>query len=72
MLPVLRADLPDTLILGIITVSALLAVTTVVLMFVRMQPTPVDEDSQRTPFDPVLLGSAVAVIALATIAFLTR
>jgi len=72
MLPLLRTTLPDPVILGIIALCALLAVMTLVLMFVRMQPTPAGEDSRRTPFDPVLLGSAIAVLLLALIAFLTR
>ena len=72
MLPLLQTTVPESVILGIIIVSALLALLTVVLMFMRMQSAPAGEESQRPPFDPVLLGSAITVLVLAAVAFLTR
>lgn len=72
MLPQLQTIIPDSVILGIIAISALLAIMTMVLMFVRMQSAPTAEEGQRAPFDPVLLGSAIIVLVLAAIAFLSR
>ncbi|HEX2280167.1 MAG TPA: hypothetical protein VHG52_00265 [Thermomicrobiales bacterium] len=72
MLPQFQTIIPDSILLGIIVVSALLAVATMVLMFVRMQSSPAGEEGRRPPFDPVLLGSAIAVLVLAAVAYLTR
>ena len=60
----------DSILLGIVAVSILLAVMTIVLMRVRTRPTPGGE-RQSPPFDPVLLGSALAVIIMAGIAYLS-
>jgi hypothetical protein len=67
----MSTSLPEPVLLGLIAVSALLAMATMVLMFVRMQSTPAGEDASRLPFDPVLLGSAIVVILFALIAYLT-
>ncbi len=71
MLPLLKTTLPEPVLLGLIAVSSLLAVVTMVLMFVRMQATPAGEEAPHPPFDPVLLGSAIAVVVFAAIAYLT-
>lgn len=71
MLPVLNTSLPQPVLLGLIAVSALLAIATMVLMFVRTQSAPAGEEAPRPPFDPVLLGSAVIVVVFALIAFMT-
>jgi putative copper export protein len=71
MEPQMSTSLPESVLLGLIAFSSLLAVATMVLMFVRTQSAPTGEDAQRPPFDPVLLGSAVVVIVFALVAFLT-
>lgn len=71
MLPVFNTTLPQPLLLGLIAICVLLAVATMVLMFVRTQSAPTGEEAPRPPFDPVLLGSAVMVVVFALIAFLT-
>lgn len=70
--PLATGGVPDWLALIVVVVSVLLAVLTVVLMVARRQP--VDHDPAHRPitFDPVLLISAVAVIALAVAAWLSR
>jgi hypothetical protein len=65
-----QTRIPDTVLIGIVAVSILLAVMTIVLMRVRTRPTPGGE-RQSPPFDPVLLGSAIAVIIMAGIAYLS-
>jgi hypothetical protein len=65
-----QTSLPDPVLIGIIVVSSLLALMTIFLMRVRTRPTPGGE-RQSPPFDPVLLGSAVAVIIMAGIAYLS-
>jgi len=66
----LQTRIPDTVLIGIVVVSIMLAVMTIVLMRVRTRPIPGGE-RQRPPFDPVLLGSALAVIIMACIAYLS-
>ena len=70
MLPLFQTTIPESVMLGIIAVSSLLALVTMVFVFVRMQSAPAGEE-RRPPFDPVLLGSAVIVLVLAVVAFLT-
>ena len=67
----MSTSLPEPVLLGLIAFSSLLAIATMVLMFVRMQSAPAGEETQRPPFDPVLLGSAIVVIVFAAITFLT-
>lgn len=69
MLPTLATSIPDSVILGIIALCAVLALATLVFVFVRMQPAPAGEE-RRPPFDPVLLGSAAAVLIMAIFAYL--
>ena len=57
-------DIPNSLNLALIVFSTLLAVVTIALMFTRR--------GQRSSLDPVLLGSALAVIAIAGFLLLTR
>lgn len=57
-------DIPNSLNLALIAFSALLAVTTIALMVARR--------GQRSTLDPVLLISALAVIAIAGFLLLTR
>jgi hypothetical protein len=71
MVFLLQTTVPDGVLYGIIALSILLAVVTMALMMARMQSTPAGEEVRRPPFDPVLLGSAVAVILMAGIAYLT-
>jgi ABC-type dipeptide/oligopeptide/nickel transport system permease component len=57
-------DTSNTLNLALIAFSVLLAVATIALMFARR--------GQRSNLDPVLLGSALVVIAIAGFLLLTR
>lgn len=57
-------DIPNWLNTALIAFSVLLAVTTIILMVVRR--------GQRSSLDPVLLVSALAVVALAGFLLLTR
>ena len=58
-----------SILIGIIAVSILLSVVTIVLMRVRTQPATPGEERRNPPFDPVLLGSALAVILMAVVAW---
>lgn len=72
MLPLFQSSVPDSVMLGIVVISALLAVLTIVLMFTRLrQSAPAGEETQSPPFDPVLLGSAIIVLILAAVAYLS-
>lgn len=71
MLPLFQTLIPDSVLVGIIAVAVLLSVLTIVLMQLRTQPSGPDEERRSPPFDPVLLGSAVAVILMAGVAYWT-
>ena len=68
-----RADGLDWLAAVVVGASIVLALVTIRLMFHHARPTA-DDPVDRPPvvFDPVLLGSAVAVILLALAAWLLR
>jgi hypothetical protein len=77
MLPVpvvpLQTGVPDWLALVVVVASVALAVLTLSLMLVRLRPAT--DEEQNTPVtvrDPMLLLSAVCVIALAAAAWLLR
>ncbi len=59
----------EILLSATIIICLLLAVATMVLMWMRTRPREDDAESIRPPFDPVLLGSAVAVLVMAVIAW---
>ena len=63
--------IPDSVLTGIVIFSAALALGTIVLMHMRTQPAGGDGERKSPPFDPVLLASALAVIVMAGIAFMT-
>lgn len=67
----LQTLIPDSVLTGIVVVSILLAVMTIVLMWMRTRRSDGDGERRSPPFDPVLLGSALAVIVMAVIAYLT-
>ena len=70
----LSAGVPDWLALAVVVASILLAILTVSLTLLRLRPSP-DEEAGReltTVRDPVLLLSAVCVVALAITAWLLR
>lgn len=71
MLPLFQTIIPDSVLIGIIVAAVLLSVLTIVLMRVRTQPSGTDEERRNPPFDPVLLASAIAVIAMAGVAYWT-
>ena len=68
-----RAAGPDWLMGVVVGASIFLAMVTIGLMLLRARPTA-DDPVSRPPvvFDPVLLGSAIAVILLALAAWLLR
>jgi uncharacterized membrane protein len=72
-IPILQTDVPDWLALGAVVASVVLAAVTLSMMVVRLRPSP-DEDTStaRIVRDPVLLISALSVIALAVAAWLLR
>jgi putative copper export protein len=59
----------ELLLSGTIILCLLLAVATLVLMWMRTRPREDGSEAVRPPFDPVLLGSAVAVVVMAIIAW---
>lgn len=71
MLPLFQTTIPDSVLTGIIIAAVLLSVLTIVLMRLRTQPSGPGEERRNPPFDPVLLGSAIAVILMAGVAYWT-
>jgi hypothetical protein len=67
----LRTSIPDSVLVGIIVLAVILSLLTIVLMRVRTDPAGPGEERRSPPFDPVLLGSAIAVIIMAGIAYFT-
>jgi hypothetical protein len=64
-------DLPGWVDVAIIVVCILLALAVIWMMFSRSRVTAEsgDEVAERSPFDPMLMVSALAVIALAAAAY---
>lgn len=69
----MQTDVPDWLAIAVIIASVLLAVATLSMMLLRLRPSA-DEDTStaRIVRDPVLLISAIGVMALAVAAWLLR
>ena len=69
----LQTGVPDWLALAVVVASVALAVVTLSLMLVRLRPAPDEEHPSPVMVrDPMLLLSAVCVIALAAAAWLLR
>jgi hypothetical protein len=73
-IPLLQTSVPDWLALAVVIASIVLAVVTLSLMLLRLRPAPDEEPDSTVGIvrDPVLLLSAVCVIALAVAAWLLR
>ena len=73
-IPLLQTTVPDWLALAVVVASIVLAVVTLSLMLLRLRPAPDGEPNHAPGIvrDPVLLLSAVCVIALAVAAWLLR
>ena len=73
-IPLLQTSVPDWLALAVVIASIVLAVVTLSLMLLRLRPAPDEEPGSTAGIvrDPVLLLSAVCVIALAVAAWLLR
>ena len=72
-LPLMETGVPDWLALAVIVASVALAALTLSMMLLRLRPSA-DEDTStaRIVRDPVLLISALSVVALAIAAWLLR
>lgn len=72
-IPPMQTNVPDWLALGAIAASIVLAVVTLSMMLARLRPAA-DEDisTARIVRDPILLISALGVVALAVAAWLLR
>lgn len=73
-IPPMQTSVPDWLALAVVIASIVLAVLTLSLMLLRLRPAPDGEPDRVSGIvrDPVLLLSAVCVIALAVAAWLLR
>ena len=59
----------EILLSATVVLCLLLAVAVIVLMWMRTRPREDGAEPVRPPFDPVLLGSAVAVVVMAVVAW---
>lgn len=59
----------EILLSATVILCLLLAVAVVVLMWMRTRPREDGAEPVSPPFDPVLLGSAIAVVVMAVIAW---